>query len=92
MAMSRAAIVGAGLIGRSWAMVFARAGWDVALYDPVEGEGRHALELIPPALAEQECYGLVGDAAAALGRISIAPTLEAALADAALVQERARAH
>ncbi len=87
MAVSRAAIVGAGLIGRSWAMVFARAGWDVALHDPVEAAAARALELIPPALAEQQRYGLVADAAAALRRISIAPTLEAALADAALVQE-----
>ena len=28
-----AAIVGAGLIGRAWAVVFARAGWSVRLYD-----------------------------------------------------------
>ena len=28
------AIVGAGLIGRAWAMIFARAGWDVRLFDP----------------------------------------------------------
>ena len=30
---STAAMIGAGLIGRSWAMVFARAGWRVRLYD-----------------------------------------------------------
>ena len=28
-----AAIIGAGLIGRAWTMVFARAGWRVRLYD-----------------------------------------------------------
>ena len=33
--MPKAAMVGAGLIGRSWSIVFARAGWDVALYDSV---------------------------------------------------------
>ena len=32
--MPTAAIVGAGLIGRSWAIVFARAGWAVRLADP----------------------------------------------------------
>ena len=32
--MPSAAIVGAGLIGRSWAIVFARAGWEVRLTDP----------------------------------------------------------
>ncbi|HXD51906.1 MAG TPA: 3-hydroxyacyl-CoA dehydrogenase NAD-binding domain-containing protein, partial [Burkholderiales bacterium] len=29
----RVAIIGAGLIGRAWAIVFARAGCDVTLYD-----------------------------------------------------------
>ena len=29
----RVAIIGAGLIGRSWAVVFAGGGFDVALYD-----------------------------------------------------------
>lgn len=28
------AIIGAGLIGCGWAIVFARAGWRVNLYDP----------------------------------------------------------
>jgi 3-hydroxyacyl-CoA dehydrogenase len=28
------AIVGVGLIGRAWAAIFARAGWNVRLTDP----------------------------------------------------------
>ena len=35
--MPRVAIVGSGLIGRSWAIVFAGGGFDVALYDGVAG-------------------------------------------------------
>ena len=34
--MPRIAVIGAGLIGRSWAIVFARAGWQVALHDRSE--------------------------------------------------------
>lgn len=30
------AIVGVGLIGRAWAAIFARAGWQVRLTDPHE--------------------------------------------------------
>jgi 3-hydroxyacyl-CoA dehydrogenase len=30
----RVAIVGVGLIGRAWAAIFARAGWNVRLSDP----------------------------------------------------------
>ena len=33
-----AAVIGAGLIGRAWAMVFARAGWDVSLFDSVPAQ------------------------------------------------------
>jgi len=32
--MRKAGIVGTGLIGRSWAQVFARAGWEVSAWDP----------------------------------------------------------
>ena len=32
--MPTVGIIGAGLIGRAWANVFARAGWDVRLWDP----------------------------------------------------------
>ena len=32
--MPSVAIVGAGLIGRSWAIVFARRGWEVRVTDP----------------------------------------------------------
>ena len=32
--MRKAGIVGAGLIGRSWAQVFTRAGWEVVAWDP----------------------------------------------------------
>jgi 3-hydroxyacyl-CoA dehydrogenase len=83
------AIVGAGLIGRSWAMVFSRAGWNVALHDPVEGVADKALGLIGPALEEQAQYGLVGDAAAALARIRAADTLADVLEGADIAQENA---
>ena len=45
------AIIGSGLIGRAWAMVFARAGWQAALYDAVDGVADTALELIAEGLA-----------------------------------------
>ena len=33
----RVAIVGSGFIGRAWAIAFARAGWEVRLWDPAGG-------------------------------------------------------
>jgi len=35
--LEQIAIIGTGLIGRAWAMVFARAGHSVRIWDPVAG-------------------------------------------------------
>ncbi len=59
--MPKVAIVGAGLIGRSWSMVFARAGFEVALYDPAPGAGEAALAFIAERLPELAQLGLVTD-------------------------------
>lgn len=87
--MLRVAIVGSGLIGRSWAVVFARAGYDVALYDPIDTVAAKAGELIADDLRELETRGLVQDAAAAYAQVRIAASLKDALHRADLVQENA---
>ena len=81
------AIVGAGLIGRAWAVVFARAGWQVRLFDAVPAQLATARQLIAQSLSEQEQAGLVTDASAALGRIAPCTRLSQALLDASWVQE-----
>ena len=81
------AIVGVGLIGRAWAMVFARAGWQVALHDPVPAALAAAPGLIATGLAELARHGLCEDATAALARVRVATSLADALAGVAFVQE-----
>ena len=44
------AIVGTGLIGRSWSIVFARAGFEVWLWDPIDGAVSTAIKLIKEEL------------------------------------------
>jgi L-gulonate 3-dehydrogenase len=85
--MPRVALIGAGLVGRSWAMVFARSGWDAVLYDPMAGVTEQALGLIREGLNDQARHGLVDDPAEALARISPAASLAAALARCDYVQE-----
>ncbi|MBJ3777565.1 3-hydroxyacyl-CoA dehydrogenase [Acuticoccus mangrovi] len=85
--MSKVAIVGAGLIGRAWAMVFARAGWTVSLTDPAPGALDVALEGCRKGLLTLAENGLCDDAAAAAARISAAASLAEALDGAAHVQE-----
>lgn len=83
------AIVGAGLIGRSWAMVFARSGWQVRVYDPVEGATAACLAACREGLANLHQYGLCDDPSAAYARIEAAGTLEDAVRGARHVQENA---
>jgi L-gulonate 3-dehydrogenase len=81
------AIVGAGLIGRAWAAVFARAGWTVRLHDPVEGAAERCRAQCGEALTQLARHGLCADPAGSLGRISVADELAEALDGATLVQE-----
>lgn len=82
-----AGIVGAGLIGRSWAHVFARGGWQVRVWDPSEAQRDVAAALIAASLHELQAHGLVDDAAAAAARVEIVATLEEAVREAEYVQE-----
>jgi L-gulonate 3-dehydrogenase len=82
-----AAIIGAGLIGRAWAMVFARAGWQVRLYDNVVAQLDVARTHIATSLAEQQAAGLVDDAQAAVARVTMSSRLDDAVIGATWVQE-----
>lgn len=83
----KAAVLGSGLIGRSWTMVFARGGHDVTLWDQDPAQVEKALAHITQTLPEMAAAGLIDDPGQALSRISAAGTLEEALAGAGFVQE-----
>lgn len=80
-------IIGAGLIGRSWSIVFARAGWRVRLHDAVPEVLEAALERIGASLADLEAGGLVEAGDPVLGRISCHGDLAETLAGVDYVQE-----
>ncbi len=85
--MPTAAIIGAGLIGCSWANVFARSGWQVKLWDPLDAQRLAAPEAVAASLHDLARFGLVDDPAAAARRVGAAATLEEAVAGADYVQE-----
>jgi 3-hydroxyacyl-CoA dehydrogenase len=85
--MPRVAIVGSGLIGRSWAIVFARGGFDVALWDGEAGVAETARGQVADGLEELARHGLVRDAAGAARRVRVATDLADALTGADFVQE-----
>ena len=87
--MTKIAIVGAGLIGRSWALSFARAGYEVALTDTVSGAIETALSFIDGALEELAGFDLLGGAppVKVRQRIRAAADLPDALAGVSHIQE-----
>jgi L-gulonate 3-dehydrogenase len=85
--MPSVAIVGTGLIGRSWAVLFARSGWDVRLSDPNPEVVESAPRLIREALHDLAAHGLVENPAGAAERVRTARSLSEALEGADFVQE-----
>ena len=86
--MEKVAIIGSGLIGRAWAMVFARAGHPVKLYDAAPGAAGKALALIKEGLEELREFGLITESPEVVAkRVSTATTLADAVRDADYVQE-----
>lgn len=81
------AIVGAGLIGRAWAQVFARAGWTVRITDPHGPTLEAAPGLIRDGLGELAAHGLADDPDGAADRVVVAADMASALAGVAFVQE-----
>jgi 3-hydroxyacyl-CoA dehydrogenase len=85
---SRIAVVGAGLIGRAWSIVFARAGHDVALHDADADALARSIGALKPALDDLAGAGLLDEAAARVAaRIVPAASLASALDEAVYVQE-----
>lgn len=83
------AIIGTGLIGRAWAITFARAGCAVRLFDSTAGAAEAALGLIRALLDDLEAQGLLDGASASDVAARLAPVeaLDQALDGAAHVQE-----
>jgi L-gulonate 3-dehydrogenase len=92
MDMTRsAAIIGAGLIGRSWAIAFARAGWSVRLWDSDPHAPERAQATIGELLDDLADNDLLDGQTreTVQGRIHASGTLAEALDGAEWVQENA---
>jgi 3-hydroxyacyl-CoA dehydrogenase len=85
----RIGIVGAGLIGRSWAIVFARAGHAVTIYDADDATLRaNHLDALDAALGDLKSAGLLEeDSGAIRARIQPFATLAEIVSGAGYVQE-----
>ena len=84
---TKVAILGAGLVGSAWAIVFARAGRNVSLFDGEAEQSSQAMARVAENMRELVGFGLIDDAEAALARISIAGSLGEALEGSNYAQE-----
>lgn len=84
---TRVALVGGGLIGSSWAAIFARAGCRVRIYDVSQAQRASLSDAVAELLRELEAAGLAEDAAGAATRVSVCDDLSEAVAGADHVQE-----
>ena len=89
MSIKNVAVLGAGLIGSSWATLFAKYGYSVKLFDVAEGArasaktriaGNYEKFLKADIMTQEEID-------AALARISVTGSLEEAVTDADYIQE-----
>jgi 3-hydroxyacyl-CoA dehydrogenase len=87
--MSKIAIIGSGLVGRSWAISFARAGHDAFLWDSQPGAAEAAVGYIQQILPDLQANDLLRGSTpvAVLARLHQAETVAQALDGAVHAQE-----
>jgi L-gulonate 3-dehydrogenase len=87
--MSKIAIIGSGLVGRSWAISFARAGHEAWLWDQQDGAAEAAVGYIAQILPDLQANDLLRGSTPdeVMSRLRVARTVEEALAGALYAQE-----
>jgi len=81
------AVIGAGLVGAGWAIVFAQAGLEVRIYDANPNATDRAVVLIGEQLKELSRFGLVDDPGAVAAHVKPTYRLADAIEGAAYAQE-----
>jgi L-gulonate 3-dehydrogenase len=89
---SRVACIGAGTVGHAWAVVFARAGYEVALFDAKPGEVRdHTLASVHRTLQVLADGGMLDEPVDVVAaRVQDAASIAEAVTGAVYVQESVR--
>jgi 3-hydroxyacyl-CoA dehydrogenase len=82
------AVIGAGLVGAGWAIVFARAGHRVRIYDAEAAVRERVRSQIEQSLADLKSFALIAESPVdVLARISVHTDMAEAISGAAYVQE-----
>ena len=88
MSSKRVAVIGSGRIGRAWAIVFARAGFEVRLHDADSAMLEGAIPSIRESISDLQEYGLIDETVEQIvARVRACGNLANAVQDVDLVQE-----
>ncbi|WP_277183913.1 3-hydroxyacyl-CoA dehydrogenase [Caballeronia sp. BR00000012568055] len=88
MQAKQIAVIGSGRIGRAWAIVFARSGFDVKIHDASKDMLDGAIPAITETVRDLASFGLLDEPVETIvARIEACVALKDAVADADLVQE-----
>jgi L-gulonate 3-dehydrogenase len=88
-AIETVAVVGAGLVGSSWAVIFSLAGLNVRVFDESPAARERVLPFVRETMTDMDRAGLARDIEGALRRIAVVDTLEQAVGAADYIQESA---
>ena len=81
------AIVGAGLVGSGWTIVFARAGETVRVFDGIPAVRAEFPLMVERQLNDLKRFDLVDDVEAIMARITVCDSLSNAVSGARYIQE-----
>ena len=85
--MTNVAVIGSGLIGRAWAVIFANAGCQVTMYDTDPACREGLAEAVNAECAILHRHGLLSDINAVHARVTVADELAEAVQTADFIQE-----
>lgn len=80
-------VVGAGLVGLGWTIVFARAGEQVRVYDTDPSVRANLLDLVGKQLSDLKHYGLIEEPNAIIKRVQVRNNIEEVVKGARFIQE-----
>jgi len=83
----KVAIVGSGLVGQAWAIVYARGGCQVQMWDGSEQALQTGYEIVKRQIRELQACGLLDNPEDVTGRLQICSSLEDVLYGVDYVQE-----
>ena len=84
---SKVALIGAGFVGSGWAIVFARSGYSVNVFDEDKSKRSTFIKTVEDCLVDLESNGLIKEGSNIIDKIKVSSSLEETVLGVSYVQE-----